>query len=221
RQRVVAQLRNVSEELAQAVADGLGMNLPEPLPKALARSPKAEIAKAPSLSLMARPGEEGIKTRRIALLVADGVDSDALLALHETLAEQGAVPRFVGIKLGTVQSASGEPIEAEISLETAPGVLWDACVIPDGEGAVSMLSENGHALEFIKDQYRHCKSILALGAGSTLLEKASIPASLESGEADPGLLLFGADDVDGAAEAFIAAVSRHRHYERETDPPRV
>ncbi len=221
RQRVVAQLRNVSEELAQAVADGLGLELPEPLPKALARAPKSEIGKAPSLSLMARPGEEGIKTRRIAILVADGVEDETLIALHETLAGQGAVPRFIGTKLGPVQTASGEPIEVEISLETAPSVLWDACVLPDGDNAVSMLSGNGHALEFIKDQYRHCKSILVLGSAQALLDKAGVPVALDSGEPDPGLLLIDSDHADTATQQFIDAIVRHRHFERETDPPRV
>ncbi len=221
RQRVLAQLRNASEELAQAVAEGLGMELPEPLPKALERAPKMEISQAPSLSLMARPGAEGIKTRHIAILVADGVEDEALLSLHQTLADQGAVPRFVGIKLGAVETASGEPIEVEITMETAPSVLWDACVLPDGENAVSMLSENGHAMEFMKDQYRHCKSILALGSARALLEKAGIPVALESGEPDPGLLLNDGDDAEAATQQFIDAIVRHRHFERETDPPRV
>ena len=41
-----------------------------------------------------------------------------------------------------------------------------------------------------------------------------------SGHADPGLLLMEGDDPAGIA-AFIAAIARHRHFERETDPPRV
>ena len=38
-------------------------------------------------------------------------------------------------------------------------------------------------------------------------------------EPDPGLIV----DLKGraAADAFIAAVSKHRHFARETDPPRV
>ena len=44
---------------------------------------------------------------------------------------------------------------------------------------------------------------------------------LPSGKPDPGLLLFGSDDVDAALKAFVAALSKHRHFERETDPPRV
>ena len=30
-------------------------------------------------------------------------------------------------------------------------------------------SSSGHALEFLKDQYRHCKPILLMGAAQTLL----------------------------------------------------
>jgi hypothetical protein len=43
-------------------------------------------------------------TRRIAVLVADGVPGADLKALHEGLAAQGAVPRFVSARLGTVES---------------------------------------------------------------------------------------------------------------------
>ena len=101
RQRLVAQLRNVAEELAQAVADGLGMTeLPDPLPNLVKRTPKPEVRKSDALSLMVRPGTLGIKTRRIAVLVADGVDGEAARAIHKQLADQEAVPRFVGVKIG-------------------------------------------------------------------------------------------------------------------------
>jgi catalase len=221
RTRVLAQLRNVSEALAQEVAAGLGMALPEPLPKALARSPKAEVRESASLSLLARPGQQGIKTRRIAILVADGIDGATLSALHRALTDQGAAPRFVGIHLGQVESTSGAPIEVGATLETAPSVVWDACVLPDGEAAIGTLGANGQALEFVKDQYRHCKPILALGVGSSLLAKAAIPPALPSGKPDPGLLTFGETDTTAALAAFAEAIVRHRHFERETDPPRV
>jgi len=222
RKRVVAQLRNVAEELARAVADGLGMaELPDALPKALARTPKPEVQSSGALSLLARPGKEGIKTRRIAILVADGVDRTAALALHKAVADEGAVPRIVGIKLGEVQSSSGDPLEVEISMETAPSVVWDALIVPDGEAAALALSQSGHALEFLKDQYRHCKPILLLGAATGLLARTGIPAALPSGKADPGLLQFGGDETGTAILAFMDALAKHRHFERETDPPLV
>ena len=222
RERVIAQLRNVDEELATAVADGIGVtDLPEPLPKVLPRAPKPEVQTSKALSLLARPGEEGIKTRRVAILVADGTDGAAALAMHEALVAEGAVPRFIGVKLGQVTSISGEPLDVEISLETAPAVVWDAMIVPDGEDAADELSDRGHALEFLKDQYRHCKPILLIGAARTLLNAAGIPAKLASGEADVGLLQFDAEQSDAAVPAFVAALTKHRNFARETDPPLV
>jgi catalase len=219
RQRVVATLRNVDEGLAAAVADGLGMALPQPLPRVLARPPRPEVRTSPTLSLMARPGNVGIATRRIAILVADGVDGAAAIAAHEALASAGAVPRFVGVKLGRVSPVDGEPLDVEISMETAPSVVWDGVVVPGGDAAARALAARGHAIEFLKDQYRHCKPMLLIGDAAALLAKAGIPAALPDGAPDPGLLLAADGQAAAAVAAFAEALARHRHFERETDPP--
>jgi catalase len=185
------------------------------------RGAKPEVQVSEALSLFARPGKEGIKTRRIAILVADGVDGAAALAIHQALAGQNAVPRFVGIKLGQVKSADGEPLEAEVSLEAAPSVIWDAMIVPPGDAGADALGRSGHAQEFLKDQYRHCKPILLMGSGSALLDKTGIPAVLPSGDPDPGLLQYRGDQTRAAVTAFMAALAKHRHFERETDPPQV
>ena len=222
RQRVVAQLRNVAEELAQAVADGLGFTeLPAPLPRMLKRAPKPEVAASAPLSLLARPGSLGIRSRRIALLVADGVDGAMATAAHRALAAEGAVPRFVGIKMGRAASSNGEPIEVEISLEAAPSALWDACIVVHGDKATAALARNGHALEFLKDQYRHCKPMLLLGSASGLLAAAGLPAELPGGGSDPGLLVMAGTDRAPDLSSFVKALTSHRVLDRETDPPRV
>jgi catalase len=222
RERTIAQLRNVADELAEAVADGIGLStLPDPLPKVLRRGPKPEVQESDSLSLLSRPGEEGIKTRRVAILMAEGVDGETALAIHQALAAEGAVPRFVGIKLGELQSADEQVIAIEVSMETSPSVVWDAMIVPDGEEAVSVLSNSGHAKEFLKDQYRHCKPILLMGGAELLLEVAGVPAQLPDGENDPGLLRYASDQTEAAITAFRAALVKHRHFERETDPPRI
>jgi catalase len=222
RQRVVAMLANVDAELAETLAAQLGMSVPEPLPRVLERVTKPEVVKSAALSLLARPGDGRIQTRRIAILVADGVDGEAAQALHAGLVEQGAVPRYVGARLGTVRTAGGQALAVEVTLETMPSVLFDAVALLGGESAVSELGKLGHALEFIKDQYRHAKPILALGAAAALLESAGVPSMLPSGKPDPGVLLGGADA--GAPEVltdFVKAIARHRHHERELDPPPV
>lgn len=71
-------------------------------------------------------------------------------------------------------------------------------------------------LEFIKGQYRHCRPLLALRGGAQLLAACGI----EIDAADPGLIVATTDGRD-AADAFVAAIAKHRHFARETDPPRV
>ncbi len=56
--------------------------------------------------------------------------------------------------------------------------------LPDGAAGVEALAKDGHTLEFLKDQYRHCKTILAYGASSMLLQKLGISFDLPSGEGD-------------------------------------
>jgi catalase len=217
RERVVSQLVNVNADLARKVAEGLGIDVPDAQRPLVPRNNKPEVKKSPPLSLFARPGDVGIQTRRIALLVADGVDGKALTALHSALLEKGAVPRFVGPRMGTVRGADGEEIEVEVSLEAAPSVVFDACVVPDGKAAAA-LSNVGLALEFVKDQYRHCKPMLVLGTGKALLDAAKIPIDLPDGSRDPGIV---SSDGKQDARQFIAAIAKHRHFERQTDPPRV
>jgi len=141
------------------------------------------------------------------------------VALADRLTSQGAVPRFVSTTLGAVQPASGDAIEVDVSLEAAPAVLYDALVLPGGDQAVKALRADGHTLEFIKDQYRHCKPILAVGAGKQLLTACGIDPSLPNGRPDPGVITTA--DASKASDAFIAAIAKHRHFARDSDPPRV
>ncbi|BCS30985.2 catalase HPII [Luteitalea sp. TBR-22] len=221
RERMVAGLRHVDNALALAVAAGLGMKaLPAPLPKVLEKDPTPEVTQSKALSLLARPGDGSVRARRVALLVADGADGASLMAVARELLAQGAVPRWVGSRLGTVETTTGT-LEVDVTMEAMPSVLFDAVVVPDGEAAVAALAEDGRALEFVKDQYRHCKPLLVFGAGSNLLTKAGIPTTLSDGAADTGLLMAGAGEADAASTAFLAALAAHRHFARETDPPRV
>jgi catalase len=191
------------------------------MPPVLKRKPRPEVEKSKALSLFARPGDGSIRTRRVAILVADGVDGEAAATLHEGLVRAGAVPRFVGARLGEVQTQQEEALEVEVTLETGPSVLYDAVAVPGGHEAVEKLANLGHALEFVKDAYRHCKPILAIGAGSALLDAAGASESLMSGESDPGVLTFDEDEADAALRELIAAIAKHRHFTREVDPPLV
>jgi catalase len=216
RERMVSGLLNVAPELAEAVGAGLGIRvLPEAMPVVARKKVKPEVTRSPALSLFARPGDpaQGLRGRRVAILVADGVDGEAVRSLALRLSAAGVVPRFLGTRLGQVASADGEPIEVDSTLEAMPSVLWDGVVVPDGADAASLLAADGRSLEFVKDQYRHCKPMLVMGSGTTLMDRAMIPPTLPTGIPDPGLVT--------TPDAFLGALAQHRHFDRETDPPVV
>ena len=219
RTRMLASLRNASEDLAAQVAQGLNMPLPDPMPRALAEAPRPEVRSSPALSLLARPGDGSIAGRKVVILVGDGVVGQAARDVHAALFEQGAVPRFAASRIGPVDTADGVALQADVSLESEPGFLFDALVVPDGDGAVAALARDAHVFEFIRDQFRHCKPILALGAGVELLKAAGLGPALAPDALAPGLIV--ASDARAGAKALIAGLATHRHFERETDPPRV
>ena len=209
RARTVSMLRNVSDELAQAVADGLGIPLPEAMPRLLKR-PRPEVTRSPALSLAFRPGDGGIRGRRIAILVASGVDTGSVTRTQAALTKAGAEVRLLAARLGAIETTDDQVLEPDATLETMPAVLFDAVVVPDGEEAVNALMALGHAREFLKDQYRHCKPILMVGAGERVVESAGLPID---SRADWALTR----DVP----SFVEAVGKHRNWDRAPDPPRI
>jgi catalase len=139
RARMVASLLNVDRRLASAVGEGLGIEVSEPLPRVVEHPATPEVTESPTLSLLARPGSVGVKTRRVGIVIADGVDGAS--TGHEALARAGAVPRYVGVKLGVVDQADGELLPVDITMEACPAVLFDALVLPNGIGTA--LANNG------------------------------------------------------------------------------
>ena len=220
RERVVATLVNVNPALAAAVARGLGIEVPAPLPLATDR-PIPAFTPSAALSLLARPGSTGIHTRRVAILVAPGIDGADVRAVYASLLADGAVPRLVGIQLGKVKTADNGSLDVEISLEAGASVLYDAVVVPDGKLAIDAMSGNADALDFVRQQYRHCKPIMVVGAGAALLAAAGVPATLPDGSADSGLIGTHSETLPQALAAFKQALAGHRSFARETDPLQV
>jgi catalase len=206
RERVVAQLRNVDEALAAAVARGLGLPLPEALPLLMPKVSQG-VETSPGLSLLARPGDGSVATRRIAMMVTDGMAGDAATTLYDALATAGAMPRYVGRRLGMVATAEGDALPVEVTFEAAPSVLWDAVVLPAAD--VAALAADDHVIEFLMQQWRHNKAILAPRSAAPLLAAAGITA-----ETAPGLIAVGDDALADAADAFMRLVAEHRAFDR-------
>ncbi len=215
RERMVSSLVNVSEELAATVAAGLGMAVPPAMPKALANPAPPEVTTSAALSLTALPGSGGIRSRSVAILVADGVDGKSLATVQAALRAAGATVHLIAPRLGPVKPASGDPFGATGTLENSPAVLFDGVVLPDGARGVKALGALIEVMDFISNQHRHGKTLLALGASKALMAQAGASPTLASGEADPGIVIGTAAKAERAVADFITALGKHRHPERE------
>ena len=220
RERTVSLLMNVADELAQGVADGLGIPLPAAAP-VLALHEVPTYQPSPALSLMNFPGDGTIRTRRVAILVANGIEAAAVRNLYTALLTAGAVPRLVGPLLGQVMPVDGDPLNVEVSVEAMPAVLYDAVIVPSGDAAVAMWMNDGDVMDFLRDQYKHGKPMLMLGGASALLQQAGIPSTLPDGGVDDALVLGDAATLEAAFASFKTALAGFRQAKRDANAPKV
>ena len=223
RQRMVDNLAHVDSKLAARVAMPLGINAPDA--KAAAgrlgfreyKIPQT-IEKDDALSMVSRPATD-IKTRKVAILVADGVDLLTFKRLQLDLQEAGAQCKIIAPHLGTVSTSSGKQLAVDHTFSNMPSVMFDAVLVPGGAASAAALSQLGDAVHFVLEAYKHCKAICALNEGSQLLSTLGFALAGQGDqvmEPTAGVLLA---DARKAAEgqitqAFIAAVSKHRHWDR-------
>lgn len=181
------------------------------------------------------PSSLGAGTLETARLLTKVVADAALAAempfnpareVDGVLLHKGAQPRMVGARLGqahigVANHASQGPIDVEITFDTGPSVTYDGVVLPGGIAASTGLVIDPRVRDFLREQYRHGKPILALGAADQIIDAAGLPRQLPGGADDPGLIVAPAADLAAALTAFQAALAGHRIYARETDLPRV
>jgi catalase len=223
RQRMVDNLAHVDLKLATRVAAPLGITAPDPKAAAgrlgfRAHRISNKVDEDPALSMLGRSGA-GVKTRKIAILVADGVEAASLKRLQQDLSDAGAVCKLVAPHLGSVSTATGRQLTVDLTFANTASVMFDAVLIPGGSQSAAALSAMGDAVHFVLEAYKHCKTICALNDGAQLL--STLGFELDKNQdviAVPtaGVIMADARKVaDGqVSQDFIAAIALHRHWDR-------
>ena len=216
RERMVAVLAQVDRGLATQVADGLGLTVPAKPDGMLNHSVPADgdpkdfqpirlkqrITRSAALS-MADTIKESVKTRKVAILAADGVDEATVASLQRTLTAAGAVPKIVAPRGGTLKGVGGGDVAVDWSLLTVGSVLFDAVFVPGGAKSTEALGADGAAVLFVREAYKHCKAVGGNGTGLAMLRAAGI------------------DDAISTVPAFLQAIAQHRDWTREERARRI
>jgi catalase len=156
------------------------------------------------------------------VLAADGLRAGDLDQVGTALCGAGAVVEVISAALAPVRSIEGRPVAVDRTLLTTASVLYDAVYVPGGSSSVEALLADDDAIEFVRESFRHAKPIGASNEGAGLLEAARVTGmatTMGEGKRKPlsqhGVVTGRGDDLSDFADAFIAAIRQHRHFDRE------
>ena len=206
RARMVANLRNVDQDLAATVADGLGL-VEMPAASTPARAPITDLPPSPALSILANalPTFEG---RKLGILVTDGTDARLLAALTAAAEAEGAVVELIAPKIGGIVATDKVLYPAQQKIDGGPSVLYDAvAVIPSLKGA-ALLAAQAAAKDFVSDAHAHCKFVGHTPSAQVLFDAAGITPLMDAGYVQ-------LDAKKSAAANFIKTCRQLRFWDRE------
>lgn len=222
REKMIERLTQVDGDLAQKVAVALGLKVPTELTQPINHSipadgnpadyqpieVKTKLKTSEALS-MQNTIKDSIKSRKIAILAADGVNEKSLNEVKKALMAEGAAVEIIAPNLGSIQSESGNAITVDESLLTAASVFYDAVYVPGGKQSVATLATEPDAIHFLNEAFKHCKAIAADEGAKQVIDETYFAAL-----ANEDGLFIGNNTKDLAAN-FIKAIAQHRFWDRE------
>jgi catalase len=215
RQRMVALFAQIDSQLAERVAMGIGVTVP----RGITLSSVTKSSPALSMARMA-PSPKG---RKVAILLDEGYNHQELMGVTQALTAAGVGVKIVSMLLGVKKSADGQEVEVDKHHVSAASILFDAIFIPGGRDSVEAMKQQGDALHFINEAYKHCKPIAALSEGVDFLLASSIRGLTLASPANAGQVVTSRGvvtawepvDLDAFIEAFMQAMAQHRHWDRD------
>lgn len=225
--RMLGLLSQIDQKLAEQVAKGLGTKVPaEPeTPMNHGVSPENEmgtqesrtveqsVTSSNALTMINNPtNSDTIASRRVAIICAAGVSEVCVANMKAALLKEDAKGFIIAPHLGSLPTEENGAIAVDLSFLTASSVLFDAVYIPHGSNAAT-LSNNDDVNEFLNDAYKHCKVIAADGEGQKVITGSYFASKIDKN--DGGIILTNDKGSHQFAQQFIAAMSKHRFWERE------
>jgi catalase len=170
--------------------------------------------------------KDSVKSRKVAILAADGVSYSELMPMKEALTAEGAHAEVVSKNGGTLKSADGEEVPVDKIYVTTGSIMYDAVFVPGGRQSATTLSTQGDALHFVNEAFKHGKAIAATGEGITLLQAAQLNGvAIDEGDAprrgdctvDQGVVSARSSSAtEAVTRQFIRALAQHRHWGRQS-----
>lgn len=179
RERMVSHLLNIDEDLANKVADGLGIKeMPEPAEAAM--KPYTKLKPSDALSIL-KNAPNTFKGRKLGILSSDGMDDGIFNAVKEALKQEGADFEIIAPKVHGVETSQGEWVQGDQVIYGGPSVLYDAVLVMPSKDGADMLAEIPEAKDFVMDAFAHKKFIGYVGEAKALFETTNLDKKMDDG----------------------------------------
>ena len=157
----IPQLNEIDHDLAKTIALNVGGDAP-PKPKRHSHGKKTiHISQTEFM-----PEKPLIKSRRIAILVADGFDTEVVEELRAAMKVGSASTFIIGPRKGKIFGTNGKTsLMADHHFEGQRSTLFDALFIASGAKSAERLKKDGRVIHWVREAFGHCKTIGAVGEG--------------------------------------------------------
>lgn len=207
RERVVDQLAHIDIQLAQSVADNLGITLTDEQRNAAPPKDVNGLKKDPSLSLYAVPGGS-IKGRAVAILLNDKTRASDVLGIMQALKAKGVHAKLLYSRMGEVTADDGSVLPVAATFAGAPSLTVDAVIVPCGD--IDSLLANGDAVYYLLEAYKHLKPIALSGDARQFKAQLKVADQGEDG-------IVEGDNVDDAfMTKLFDLLAAHRVWSRSS-----
>jgi catalase len=167
---------------------------------------------------MANTIKDSIKSRKIAILAADGVDAKSLTFVKAALEAEGAVVEVIAPRQGFITAADDTQIEVDQSFLTAASVLFDAAYVAGGTNAVATLEAEANAVHFLNEAFKHCKPIAAAEDAMQVIDATYFSKKLPPDFSEESVLREGilvGEPGKSFNSLLVRMIAQHRFWERE------
>ncbi|WP_345677574.1 DJ-1/PfpI family protein [Yinghuangia aomiensis] len=134
----------------------------------------------------------------MAVLVADGADTDALADVMIAMSGHGVVCDVLLPDRVRIDTADG-PVDVVRSVRTAAPTACDAVLVAGGRPAADLPARDQAAVAFVAEAWSRGKPVAAFGDGVRLLDTAGVPRTA------PRVVVLDDQTAHGAATMFADA----------------
>ncbi|MGS0536375.1 catalase [Pseudoalteromonas sp. SaAl2] len=203
RERLVSHLLNIDDNLAEKVANGLGLqHMPEHAESA--RETRQDLPLSDALSIL-KNAPNTFKGRKLGILVSEGFDAKIFADLAKSLASEGASYEVIAPQVGGAKNSDGDHVTADQVINGGPSVLYDAVMLLTTAEGAKQLAEIPEAKDFISDAHAHMKYIGFTDEATALIEAAGL-----KGQSDDGWLNL----AKTSSAEFINTLGNLRYWKR-------